>query len=560
MPDYSEHIMSLTISPESHAAIGADLLAAKLNDLNAPVLQYLERAAESVRALVQPDGCPDQERLRVSQRALHGLSWIATTVYSICCAADWFGQRMESGNSSEVDALAVRIGIGEYLQQMLSGILMSQNEIFRPTELELEEACRQLRSHPSVAWLLEYGNTPDSRVALVELLQAGHVLADELADTELNQIRDQLRRFARDRISPHAHAWHLDDALIPQDLVDEMAQLGVFGVTIDPEYGGLGMGKLAMCIVTEELSREWIAAGSLGTRSEIAGELIMLSGTDEQKQAWLPGIASGEVLPTAVFTEPDTRATLLDDGSWRLSGNKTWITHGSRSDLMTVLARTRPDDPGYGGLSMFLAGKPRGTPDEPFPAQGMTGSEIRVLGYRGMKEYEIAFTDFRIPAQGLLGGIEGKGFKQLMHTFEGARVQTAARAVGVAWKAFDLGWRYANDRRQFGQPIVAFPRVGDKLALMLSEILMARELTYYAASRKDTGLRCDIEAGMAKLLAARVAWSNADCCLQIHGGNGYSLEFEISRILCDARILNIFEGAAEIQAQVVGRGLLARRQ
>jgi (2S)-methylsuccinyl-CoA dehydrogenase len=401
------------------------------------------------------------------------------------------------------------------------------------------------------------------------LVQAGATIDESLPDTELNMVRDQFRRFASERIAPQAQQWHLADTLIPDSVVREMAALGVFGICIDTDHGGMGLGKLAMCVVTEELSRAWIAAGSLGTRSEIAGDLITLAGTAEQKARWLPGIASGDMLPTAVFTEPDTgsdlgslrtRATRAADGSWRIDGNKTWITHGSRSDLMTVLARTDAGDKGYGGLSMFLAGKPRGSDGNPFPAPGMSGSEIPVLGYRGMKEYEIAFNDFAVPADGLLGGREGQGFKQLMQTFEGARVQTAARAVGVAWKAYELGLRYAGERRQFGSPIIEFPRVHDKLALMLAETVMARELCYFAATEKDKGHRCDIEAGMAKLLAARVAWSNADASLQIHGGNGYALEFEISRVLCDARILNIFEGAAEIQAQVVGRGLLGRER
>jgi (2S)-methylsuccinyl-CoA dehydrogenase len=329
----------------------------------------------------------------------------------------------------------------------------------------------------------------------------------------------------------------------------------------------LGLGKLAMCVVTEELSRGWIAAGSLGTRSEIAGELISSAGTQDQKRHWLPRIASGHVLPAAVFTEPDTgsdlgsvrtRAVRAADG-WRISGNKTWITHASRSDLMTILARTNPDARGYAGLSMFLAPKPRGTAGDAFPAPGMSGSEIGVLGYRGMKEYELSFADFAAPADALLGGVQGQGFKQLMQTFEGARIQTASRAVGVARAACELGLRYATERKQFGQPIVAFPRVADKIALMAVETVLARELTYFAAREKDKGRRCDVEAGMAKLLAARVAWSNADASLQIHGGNGYALEFDISRVLCDARILNIFEGAAEIQAQVVGRGLLSQR-
>jgi (2S)-methylsuccinyl-CoA dehydrogenase len=206
---------------------------------------------------------------------------------------------------------------------------------------------------------------------------------------------------------------------------------------------------------------------------------------------------------------------------------------------------------------MMLAAKTRQTPDAPFPDDGLDGSEIEVLGYRGMKEYVLSFDGFSVAAEGLLGGEEGQGFKQLMRTFEGARIQTAARAIGVGWNAFDLALRYATERKQFGKPLADFPRVSDKLALMVVELVMARELTYASARHKDKGERCDIEAGMAKLLGARVAWSNADLNVQIHGGNGYALEYEASRVLCDARILNIFEGAAEIQAHVVGRGLIA---
>ena len=295
--------------------------------------------------------------------------------------------------------------------------------------------------------------------------------------------------------------------------------------------------------------------------------MIASAGTQAQKSRWLPVLASGAVLPTAVFTEPDTgsdlaslrtRAARLPDGGWRIDGSKTWITHGARSDLMTLLARSEASVEGHAGLTMFLAPKPRGTDAIPFPAAGMSGGEIKVLGYRGMKEYDIAFDGFQVEADAVLGGVHGQGFRQLMQTFEGARIQTAARAVGVAWRAFDLAWQYASDRKQFGQAIVEFPRVSDKLAMMMAETLLARQLTLFAADEKEQGHRCDIQAGMAKLLAARVAWSNADAGLQIHGGNGYALEFEISRVLCDARILNIFEGAAEIQAQVIGRGLLAQ--
>ena len=392
-------------------------------------------------------------------------------------------------------------------------------------------------------------------------------MSESLGDDMLDTIRDQYRRFTDDRIVPHAHRWHLDNALIPDDLVAAMAEMGTFGVCIPEQFGGLGLGKLVMCVVTEELSRGWIGTGSLGTRSEIAGELIMLGGTDTQKAHWLPRIASGEVLPTAVFTEPDTgsdmaslttRAIRAAAGGWRIDGAKTWITHAARADLMTLMARTTSDK-GYAGLSLLLVPKTRGSEAEPFPDEGLSGSEIEVLGYRGMREYALQFDRFAAPADALLGGREGGGFKQLMQTFEGARIQTAARAVGVGRRAFELAFRYAAERRQFGRPIIEFPRVADKLAMMLVDSVMARELTYAAARTKDLGKRCDIEAGMAKLLAARMAWANADAALQIHGGNGYALEYEISRVLCDARILNIFEGAAEIQAQVIARGKLQRR-
>lgn len=540
-------------------------LAVHLEHLEAPLRAYLAAVQAATRGRLTVAGAFDATLAQERQRELHGLAWIYTTTEAVLAAARW-GLRLAHANRlAKAEALVLRVGIGEYLEQLTGGIAMSQSEIFRPHELGLGAAVQSLACDDAFAWFLAEGNTAANRQALVAAVCEGHAIDQSLADADLDMVREQFHRFSKERIEPFAHQWHLEDALIPDGVVEEMATLGTFGVCISPEYGGLGLGKLAMCVVTEELSRAWIAAGSLGTRSEIAGELITHAGTVEQKKRWLPGIAAGTVLPTAVFTEPDTgsdlgalrtRATRAADGGWRITGNKTWITHAGRSDLMTVLART--GDKGYAGLSMFLAAKPRGTDATPFPADGMEGGEIHVLGYRGMKEYDIAFTDFVVEEGGLLGEVPGEGFKQLMQTFEGARVQTAARAVGVARRAFELGLRYAKERKQFGQPIVAFPRVADKLALMLAETVLARELTYFAATEKDKGRRCDIEAGMSKLLAARVAWSNADLSLQIHGGNGYALEFEISRVLCDARILNIFEGAAEIQAQVVGRGLLAR--
>ncbi|MBA4008874.1 MAG: acyl-CoA dehydrogenase [Erythrobacter sp.] len=527
---------------------------------------YCEAVRQAVAAVVAPQGTPDPALLTREQHRVHGFAWVAASIAALEATADWAARAESAGRFGPAEELALRIGFGEYLAQIVSGLPMSAQEVVRPAALGTADAARALAAHPSVTRFLAEGSTPETRGAFAALLADGVRPCEALGDEALDLVRDQMRAFTASAITPHAHQWHLADALIPEDVIAEMAALGVFGVCIPEGHGGLGLGKLAMAVVSEELSRGWICAGSLGTRSEIAGELIAENGTPEQKSRWLPRIADGSCLPTAVFTEPDTGSDLAAarargeraaDGSWRVTGAKTWITHAARADLMTMLVRTDPAQPGYAGLSMLLAEKTRGTDAVPFPDEGIEGSEIEVLGYRGMKEYALGLDGFAVAADGLLGGHEGQGFKQLMRTFEGARIQTAARAVGVAWNAFDLALGYAQGRKQFGEPLTAFPRVADKVALMATETVMARELTYAAARAKDSGARCDIEAGMAKLLAARAAWGAADNAVQIHGGNGYALEYPISRVLCDARILNIFEGAAEIQAQVIGRGLLA---
>ena len=526
---------------------------------------------KAVLDLTAPGGRLDADLLEQHQYAAHGLAWVSTYARALREMRAWALRLEETGRLGELEALILQVAYGEYLAQLEGGVPLSQVEMIRPADLGIPpEDVATFRTEPVQA-LIAAGTAAPARLRIAELirdgLDGGGFGNEALDDETLSMVRDQFRRFGAEAVEPHAHDWHLKDELIPIGIVEQMAELGVFGLTIPEEYGGLGMGKLAMCVVTEELSRAYIGVGSLGTRSEIAAELIRLGGTEQQKRHWLPRIASGEILPTAVFTEPNvgsdlgslkTRAT-LDGDTYHVTGNKTWITHASRSDLMTLLARTDAADGGYKGLSMFLAEKPRGTETDPFPAPGMTGGEIRVLGYRGMKEYELGFDGFAVPAVNLLGGVEGQVFKQLMATFESARVQTAARAVGVAQNALEIGLRYALDRVQFGKPLVNFPRVAGKLAWMAVETMVARQLTYFAAREKDSDRRCDIEAGMAKLLAARVAWANADNALQIHGGNGYALEYKISRVLCDARILNIFEGAAEIQAQVIARGLLAGR-
>ncbi len=529
---------------------------------------FVGKARAALGQAMCEEGRVSSRRVEAAQRATHGLAWYGTYLEALKELRDYVDRLVDHGAWGETEALIVRIGFGEYLAQAIGGIPMSQGEIVRPTDLGLDAAdVVTLADNNAVAWFLATGNTTETRARLVELMIAAEgaaTIGNAALDETYDAFRAEMRRFAEAEVLPHAHEWHLKNAYIPLEVIEGMAELGVFGLTIPEEYGGLGLPKESMCVVSEELSRAYIGVGSLGTRSEIAAELILGGGTEDQKQKWLPLIASGTVLPTAVFTEPNTGSDLaslktraVKDGDvYKVTGNKTWITHPVRADLMTLLVRTNPDEKGYRGLSMLLAEKPRGDDADPFPADGMTGGEIEVLGYRGMKEFEIGFDGFEVKAENLLGGDEGQGFKQLMQTFESARIQTAARAIGVAQSALDLALRYAQERVQFGKPLVAFPRVADKLAMMAVEIMIARQLTYFSAREKDSGERCDLEAGMAKLLAARVAWANADNAVQIHGGNGFALEYPVSRVLCDARILNIFEGAAEIQAQVIARRLL----
>ncbi|MCJ2068541.1 acyl-CoA dehydrogenase family protein [Methylobacterium sp. J-030] len=529
-------------------------------------------AAEATRRvrtrILGTDGRIDAAKLEGQQHAAHGLAWLATYAEAVAELGGYAERLQAEGRFGETEALLVRIGAGEYLDQLFSGIPMSQGEMVRLTGslgLTAKEVA-QYRTE-AVETLIAEGNTPENRAALVAQMRDGSGSATVGAsglDEDMEAIRSEMRRFGKAEVVDQAHEWHLQNAYIPMEIVTKMAELGVFGLTIPEEYGGMGLPKTAMCVVSEELSRAYIGVGSLGTRSEIAAELILCGGTEEQKQRFLPKIASGDILPTAVFTEPNTGSDLAslrtkavkDGDTWKITGNKTWITHPVRADIMTVLVRTKPEEKGHRGLSMLIAEKPRGTDEEPFPVQGLSGGEIEVLGYRGMKEYELAFEGFEVPAANLLGEVEGKGFAQLMQTFESARIQTAARAIGVAQSALDVGLRYAEERVQFGKALVSFPRVADKLAMMAVEINIARQLTYFSAREKDAGKRCDLEAGMAKLLGARVAWAAADNALQIHGGNGFALEYKVSRILCDARILSIFEGAAEIQAQVIARRLL----
>ncbi len=528
----------------------------------APLNDLIARAKDHLRPQISRDGRLDNGLMEANQTALHALSWLATYGQALTQMQGWADRLQAEGKFGELEQLIQQIAFGEYLAQVNGGITMSQGEIAR-----LSDVGQGPLKGDGIKTLIRSGNTQAARSRLAELMQdgAGHATFGATGlDDELEMIRAQFRRFADERVTPNAHGWHLKDELIPMQIIEELAEMGVFGLTIPEEFGGFGLSKASMVVVSEELSRGYIGVGSLATRSEIAAELILTGGTQAQKAHWLPKIASAEILPTAVFTEPNTgsdlgslrtRAVKTGD-DYTVTGNKTWITHAARSHMMTLLARTDPDSTDYRGLSMFLAEKNPGSVAEPFPTPGMSGGEIEVLGYRGMKEYELAFDGFQVKGDNLLGGVEGQGFKQLMKTFESARIQTAARAIGVAQNALETGLQYARDRKQFGKALINFPRVSGKLAMMAVEIMVTRQLTYHSARQKDADRRCDLEAGMAKLLGARVAWAAADNALQIHGGNGFALEYQISRILCDARILNIFEGAAEIQAQVIARRLL----
>jgi (2S)-methylsuccinyl-CoA dehydrogenase len=527
---------------------------------------YFLDLRRSVAAVVAPGGKVDRKKIDEEQRATHGLAWVLTYVETLKETANWAERINAEGRFGEIEQLLTQILFGEYLYQLGGGLPMTQLEIVRPSDMTADASVIQKLGTPAIITLITRGNTPAARMAAAKHIrgfldsQKATIEYTGLEET-FEQIRDQFRAFGKAVVEPYAHEWHLKDELIPDSVVKQMGEMGVFGLTIPEEFGGLGLGKTSMCVVSEELSRAYIGVGSLGTRSEIAAELLLVGGTRAQQEKYLPGIASGEILPTAVFTEPNTGSDLgslrtratKDGANWKITGNKTWITHAARADLMTVLARSIPDTNNFSGLSMFLCEKPRGTDDTPFPANGMTGGEIEVLGYRGMKEYELGFDGFEVPAENLLGEVEGQGFKHLMATFEGARIQTAARAIGVAQCALELGLKYSLDRTQFGRQIFDFPRTSDKLVMMAAELIGVRQLTYFSARQKDEGKRCDLEAGLAKMLAARIAWAAADNALQVHGGNGFALEYPISRVLCDARILNIFEGAGEVQAMVIAR-------
>lgn len=389
---------------------------------------FVAEAKPQVLAHIAPEGGKvDRKLADAHQHRVHGYGWYAAYAELMNQVAGWAERLQDEGKFGEIEALLAQLLFAEYAAQLIGGVPMNQGEIVRPAHLVEDRAVMNRLFSNGIMKLMVEGGTQGVKTRIAQLLADARgrpTLEQTGLDETFEMIRDQFHAFAEEKVTPFAHEWHLKDELIPIELVNELGALGVFGLTIPEEFGGSGMGKTAMCVVSEELSRAWIGVGSLATRSEIAGELILTGGTDAQKQYWLPKIASAEILPTAVFTEPNTGSDLgalrtraeRQGDQYVVTGNKTWITHAARADVMTLLARTDPNSTDYRGLSMFLAEKPRGTDADPFPAKGMRGGEIGVLGYRGMKEYEIGFDGFRVPAANLLGGVEGQGFKQLMAT------------------------------------------------------------------------------------------------------------------------------------------------
>jgi (2S)-methylsuccinyl-CoA dehydrogenase len=375
-------------------------------------------------------------------------------------------------------------------------------------------------------------------------------------------IRESVREFVEREIVPIADELDNAEKEIPLPVIGKMAELGYFGLIFPAEYGGMGMDSLSMAIVTEELSRGWLSVGSVMTRMIITGTLIMANGTPEQKKKFLPKISSGEMLTAAAFTEPDvgsdTAAMKLravkEGESYKLYGEKTWCTFANRAHVLTVLARTNPDvQPPHKGLSLLLVEK---QPGDGFAPPELSGGPIPTIGYKGMKSYSLGFDGYSVPRENLLGGEEGRGFYQLMATYEYARIQTAARAVGTAQAAYEAALKYAQERVQFGHPIADFQVIRHKLAHAATEIEAARQLTYYACEKKDSGARSDLEAGMAKVFAAEMAERVTSEMMQIFGGYGYSREYPAQRFWRDARVFRIFEGTSEIQYEVIAKRLL----
>ena len=343
--------------------------------------ELVNKAEAHIKKKIHNKGSLDTKLLEKEQFICHGFAWLKTYNIALREMLNWAKELTAKKKIFETEKLILQSAFGEYLSQIIGGISMWQTEIVRAYDFGLTNQELDSFLIDDVNDLIKNGNTNEVKIQIAKLISDKNYGNIGLEDETLEMIQDQFKKFSEEQVIPNAHEWHLKDELIPIEVIKQMAELGVFGLTIPEAYGGLGMKKIAMCVVTEELSRVYIGIGSIGTRSEIAAELIRLGGTEEQKKKWLPKISSGEILPTAVFSEPNTGSDLgslktraVKDGKvYKITGNKTWITHGARTDLMTMMVRTNPDEKGYKGLSIILAEKDRGTDENPFPTKGMSG-------------------------------------------------------------------------------------------------------------------------------------------------------------------------------------------
>ncbi len=383
---------------------------------------------------------------------------------------------------------------------------------------------------------------------------------------EQKAITEMVRQFADNEIIPVAEEYDSEDKF-PEPIVEQMKELGLFGVTIPEEYGGMGLDLTTYAMIVEELSRGWISISGVVNTHFIGSYLLIKFGTDEQKDHFLPRMATGEIRAAFSLSEPEvgsdvqgikSTAKRAGEGEWEINGQKMWVTNGLLSGVVFVLVKTDPKaDPPYKGMTCFICEKEPGAAEVP----GLRiPPKIKKIGYKGVESTELVFDGFKVADDRILGGPdgEGKGFVQMMDALEVGRVNVAARGVGVAQRALELALRYSQERKAFGRPIAKHQAITFKLAEMGTRLEAARLLTLKAARMKDAGERSDLEAGMAKLFASEAAKANAEEALRIHGGYGYSKEYEIERIYRDAPLLLIGEGTSEIQKMVIGKKLLER--
>jgi alkylation response protein AidB-like acyl-CoA dehydrogenase len=392
--------------------------------------------------------------------------------------------------------------------------------------------------------------------------------------TEMQRdITEMVRQFADEQIIPNAEHYDHEDSF-PEPIVEQMKELGLFGVTIPERYGGMGLDLTTYAMIVEELSRGWISISGVVNTHFIGSYLLMKFGTDEQKDHFLPKMATGEIRAAFSLSEPEVgsdvqgikgTATKRDDGSWELNGQKMWVTNGLGSAVVFVLMKSDPKaDPPYKGMTCFITEKEPWKEVNEGDFAGLTvPPKIRKMGYKGVESTELVYDGYRCPPERVLGGEEagvGQGFVQMMDALEVGRVNVAARGVGIAQRALELALRYSQERKTFGKPIAQHQAIQFKLADMATKIEAARLLTRKAARMKDAGERSDLEAGMAKLFASETGKECVEECFRIHGGYGYSKEYEIERLYRDAPLLLIGEGTSEIQRMVIGKKLLQRHK